>query len=405
MNCAEAEKSFAALLDDSLDRERLREIKNHLDACSQCSEEMTGLSESQRLVKVLAPIEPPLGLTTRVMAEVRETAHRPPLWQRLMLALPTKFPLQATAVVLISVLAAYLYQKESHNGAPTRMAPPASSLETREKADALTSSASEADQLDSKLQVGPEAGAQRQKEEPSSAPEQPRSLSQSEEQNKILDQRQPSARRQDHGSPALSTSEPNEKSLSGDQAASARLEQSLSSGAAPTKGVPPRASLQGDGTALSNPTPAVKPPASDDLREKQARSSVDGLSFAPAPASDHELKLRVKEPARDDKNTSVLPHLERFQAEPQLSKSPANLKDLDQARRRAVETGQPQTVWATIPPGQYDRFKSELAGLGNIESELPPAPEKEALSKSSDQLRIKLIILPPLPRPEAPSSR
>ena len=116
MNCVEAEKISAALLDDSLDHERLREIKDHLNACSRCSEELTGLAESQLLVQGLPPVEPPLGFTTRVMAEVRETAHRPTLWQRLFLSLPTKLPLHATAVVLISVLAAYLYQKESRHG-------------------------------------------------------------------------------------------------------------------------------------------------------------------------------------------------------------------------------------------------------------------------------------------------
>ncbi|MCE3243244.1 MAG: hypothetical protein K0Q83_3751, partial [Deltaproteobacteria bacterium] len=43
---------------------------------------------------------------------------------------------------------------------------------------------------------------------------------------------------------------------------------------------------------------------------------------------------------------------------------------------------------------QYEGFKKELAGLGNIESELP-APAHKNEVKPADQLRIKLTILPP----------
>jgi hypothetical protein len=406
MNCLEAEKNFAALLDDSLDYERLREIKDHLNACSRCSEELTGLAESQRLVKGLQPVEAPLGFTTRVMAEVREIAHRPTLWQRLFLSFPTKLPLHATAVVLISVLAAYLYQKESRNGEPARTAPPASSFQSREETDRSPSSPAQAPAVESKAQVADEAGAQGRREKRSSAPEQPRPLPESEEQNKNIDGIKSGAAAmaptQDHGSPALTTQPPNEKSLSGDEAASDRLEQSLPSEEAQAKGVPPPGSLQGSDTALKDATPAVKSPASGALLEKRAAPSLDALRSAAALSPNHELTLRLKQSARDDKNTAARPQLERFQAEPQTSTSGAEFKELEQARQRAIKTGQPQTLWTTIPSGQYDRFKSELAGFGNIESELPPpAPEKEAVSKSSEQLRIKLIILPPLPLAEA----
>src|SRR5262245_31166478 len=61
----------------------------------------------------LPMVEPPLGFTNRVMARVREAAHQPSLWERLFLPFRIKIPLQATAVVLIAVLAAYIYQNES----------------------------------------------------------------------------------------------------------------------------------------------------------------------------------------------------------------------------------------------------------------------------------------------------
>ena len=112
MNCGEVQKYLADFLDKSLDNERARAIEDHLAACSRCSEEMASLAECQRLVSGLPAVELPLGFTNRVMARVREAANPPRLWERLFLPLRIKIPLQATAVVLIAVLAAYIYQKE-----------------------------------------------------------------------------------------------------------------------------------------------------------------------------------------------------------------------------------------------------------------------------------------------------
>jgi hypothetical protein len=207
MNCIEVEKSFADLLDDSLDHDRLLEIKDHLKTCSRCSEELAGLAESQRFVRSLLPVEPPLGFTTRVMAEIRETAHRPTLWQRLFLSIPTKLPLQAMGVVLITMLAAYLYQKESRHREPARTAPPASSFESREETDRLPSSPAQTSADQSKVQVTDERAAQGQRSKHAPQSEQPRSVSEPEEQSK-MEAIQPSASAtaptRDHGSPVLS---------------------------------------------------------------------------------------------------------------------------------------------------------------------------------------------------------
>src|SRR5215468_6266219 len=112
MNCAEVQKYLSDFLEKSVDNERARAIEDHLAVCSLCNEELAGLAECQRLVSSLPVVEPPLGFTSRVMARVREAEHSPSLWKRLFWPLRIKIPLQATAVVLIAVLAAYIYQKE-----------------------------------------------------------------------------------------------------------------------------------------------------------------------------------------------------------------------------------------------------------------------------------------------------
>jgi hypothetical protein len=79
-------------------------------------------------------------------------------------------------------------------------------------------------------------------------------------------------------------------------------------------------------------------------------------------------------------------------------------KKLDQARQQAIQTGQSQTVWVTISRNQYEPLKKELADLGNIQAE-SSAPDRkdDAAAKSSDRLRIKVILFPPLP--SQPSNR
>src|SRR5262245_45102708 len=112
MNCAEVQKYLSDFLEKSVDNERARAIEDHLAVCSLCNEELAGLAECQRLVSGLPIVEPPLGFTNRVMARVHEAEHPPSLWEWLFLPLRIKIPLQATAVVLIALLAAYIYQKE-----------------------------------------------------------------------------------------------------------------------------------------------------------------------------------------------------------------------------------------------------------------------------------------------------
>ena len=140
MNCAEVQKYLSDFLDKSLDNERARAIEDHLAACSRCSEEMASLAECQRLVSSLPAVELPLGFTNRVMARVREAANPPSLWERLFLPLQIKIPLQATAVVLIAVLAAYIYQKEPLQRESVVAVQPESSFREQNETDRLASS-------------------------------------------------------------------------------------------------------------------------------------------------------------------------------------------------------------------------------------------------------------------------
>ena len=392
MNCVEARKYFADLLDHSRD-ERLRKVNDHVTACTRCTEELAVLAACHRLVAALPPVEAPLGFTARVMAEVRDTAHRSNLWQRLFLPLQVKLPLQAMAVIMISVLAVFIYQKESGLRESATTAPPRSRVQKQEKADKLPPVDGRERALKSEAENGDESGAQERGVTRSSQTEQPPLLAEPEEQSNIGGV-QPGARKAAPPpasvNPAkVAPSKSKEESSPADETGSVRQEQSLRLGGAQAKGVPSSAPLRDS-------------PSSAGLEEKRAASSLDALSSSAAVFFDRELILRLTQPARDDKSTAAPSELERSQAGP--SPSPAQFKELDQGRRRAIEMGQPQTVWTMINASQYDGFKKELAGLGNIESELP-APAHKNEVKPADQLRIKLIILPPLSSANSPSSR
>jgi len=412
MNCAEVQKYLSDFLDKGLDDERVRAIEDHLATCSLCSEELAGLAECQRLVSGLPMVEPPLDFTSQVMARVREAAYPPSLWERLFLPFRIKIPLQATAVVLIALLAGYIYQNEPLQHEPLVTFQYENSNRDPNKTDSFVPSSAQAPTAPSKSKEPAK------KTEPpiqgfkdSAQLKSPESSPKLDEQDKGVAGVQPSApeiaRPQDQvRSPATLGSAPlQEKSLVASEIASRGQEQSSSSQELQAKGAlapappPERQILSKDAAS------AAKSSFSPQARERSAAPSLDSLSSGTvmrmADPSDHELTIRLKEPLRHDTPGEA-------QAERRSSISAEESKILDQARERAVQSGRPQSVVVATPRGQYELFKKELADLGNIEIETPER-KNDAGAKSSDQLRIKLTILPPLssmnPLPSQPASR
>ncbi len=406
MNCLEARKYFANLLDHSSD-ERLRKVNDHLAACARCRQELAAVAACRRLVSALPPVEPPAGFTSRVMAEVRDTAHRSNLWQRLFSPLQLKLPLQATAVVLIGVLAVFIYQKEAgHRQSTTTTITPPNGLQKQAEADKLPPSDRRARALKTDAENAQEAGAQKPGVKGLPQTEQPRSPAEPAEQAiGGIQPGAPPAGPADGTGRSLAPSKLEKQSSAAGDVASPRREQLSPFNAH----APPAATAvpQDKHTDHKDTASARDPSSSAAPAEKRPSSSLDalksgrtGLAF---PAG-RELTLRLKGPARGDETAAAPLELERPQIEPRPSPVEGEFKDLDQARQRAIATDQPQSIWVTIRSGQYEGFKKELAGLGNVESELP-APAHKNEVKPADQLRIKVTILPPLSSADSPSSR
>jgi hypothetical protein len=112
MECNEAQELISEYIDKRLDPKTTETINGHLSACSNCRVKAERLSQTNRLFASLPQVEPPVGFTTRLMAHVQEEAAKPNLWKWLSLPFQIGVPLQATAVVLVAVVAVFLYQKE-----------------------------------------------------------------------------------------------------------------------------------------------------------------------------------------------------------------------------------------------------------------------------------------------------
>jgi len=416
MNCEEVQKQLSDLLDKSLDIERAQEIQDHLAACSPCSAEMASLAEYQQLVSNLPAIEPPVGFTAGVMAKVREAVQPPTLWERLFLPLQIKIPLQATAVVLIASLAAYIYQKEPLQRESVVSIQPERSFRKPKEADKLAPSIAQAPRADSKTEVTEQAKLRVQefKDSAQLKKSQPPPNFSPEEQNKRIAGSQPGATgtvlSQDQvRSPAtLSPTPLQEKSPAANDAASPRLEQSSPPVEVQAKGalapVPPPENASKDAAA------AEKPLLPTEARRRSATTSLNafrsGTVVGVALPADHELAIRLKTSGRDDKAVADRLASGGAETERRSLTSEEEAKNLEQARQQAIQTGQSQTVWVTIARNQYEPFKKELADMGSIEVEaFTPNSKNDAIAKSSDKLRIKVTILPPLPVPSQPSGR
>jgi len=109
--CEEIQAWLSDYLEGTLESGRHRVVEDHLYLCPNCQAVADDLAESIKSVASLPSVDPPPGFTQKVMAQVREDAVGPSVWERIFQPLSIKIPIHATAVVLVGVLAVYLYQK------------------------------------------------------------------------------------------------------------------------------------------------------------------------------------------------------------------------------------------------------------------------------------------------------
>jgi len=101
-------------------------IETHLKTCLQCSGALEELRKTIEHVKTIEEIDPPAWMTQKIMAKVRaEAAEKKTVFKRLFFPLAIKLPVQALAVLFLTITAYYVYQNinpADRYAEPTRVA-------------------------------------------------------------------------------------------------------------------------------------------------------------------------------------------------------------------------------------------------------------------------------------------
>jgi len=98
-------------LDGSVTAQDKAEIEDHLKTCPECENALNELRKAIEQIKSIEEIDPPAWITQKIMAKVRIVAEeKKSLFQRLFFPLSIKVPIQAVAVVFLTITAFYIYR-------------------------------------------------------------------------------------------------------------------------------------------------------------------------------------------------------------------------------------------------------------------------------------------------------
>jgi hypothetical protein len=123
MEHTEIRRKLSAYLDNAVSAEEKEEIKRHLGSCGNCRGALADLEWTIEHLKRLPEVEPPPWLTAKIMAKVRDSsAPQTSLWRRLFFPLRVKLPLEAVALIFLSVTGYYLVRTVGPQG--PQIAPP-----------------------------------------------------------------------------------------------------------------------------------------------------------------------------------------------------------------------------------------------------------------------------------------
>lgn len=354
MNCHEAQIQISEYLDGELDPLRKKSIESHLLTCPVCRAEADGLADCVRQIAQLPWVEPPLGFTQRVMAHARALEVEPSLWQKIISPVRFSLPLQASAAVVIAVLAVVIYRNESPlkndpsaPSLPTAIAPVTDQANTHKETPARTTAA----------KSKPDSERLRLAEKPAA----------------------PSA-------PAISTSK--------DSAAQAAGKAEVASAVGELRDLPHRPPIQAQEIATG----------SENLRQDSNPFDLGPSFSAPfraGPFAPERVLSPLSEPSAD---VEFVVHRRESGA-----KKAGESRRVEASRaplaKQSSESAAPQpnslteVKWFTVPAERYDQFKKELAAEATIDSERPIGSMTNDLSAPSNRdLLIKVIVLTPLER-------
>ncbi|MFQ5847640.1 MAG: zf-HC2 domain-containing protein [Candidatus Methylomirabilales bacterium] len=112
MRCEDIQGRLSAYLEDELEPAARRAVEDHVQKCTGCRTELTLLRQTVSALQSLEEIDVPPRLTAAIQAGVSARGHS--RWRkvasRVFFPLHIKLPLEAVAVLLISLGAVYLFR-------------------------------------------------------------------------------------------------------------------------------------------------------------------------------------------------------------------------------------------------------------------------------------------------------
>ena len=110
MTCHEARELFSVLVDEVLGADERGALDAHLATCADCGRELQRFRDTVALLRAVEPARAPAGFVDRVLEAARPTPW-PRRWLRaLFLPWPLKLPIEAAAIVLVTVGVVYVFR-------------------------------------------------------------------------------------------------------------------------------------------------------------------------------------------------------------------------------------------------------------------------------------------------------
>ena len=111
MNYHETRDWLSPYVDEALSADERARIDAHLQDCTECRGELDRFRQTLTLLQQLDRPRAPVGFVDRVLAQARPLPWYRRWLARVFLPLPVKLPIEAAALVMLSIGAVYLFQR------------------------------------------------------------------------------------------------------------------------------------------------------------------------------------------------------------------------------------------------------------------------------------------------------
>jgi hypothetical protein len=165
MNCQEVRELCSEYVDHRLSPMKIALFEEHLKACLSCSQAVEGMRKTVSLIGSLDEIDASLDFLTQVHRKIKRGNRKGHPWAWFLEPMRVKVPLELAALLVVSVIGLYLYQKSPEVAKERVLQGPADSLPVGRDHKAQVSSAKEREKQRGSYEIAKKKSEPRVKEE------------------------------------------------------------------------------------------------------------------------------------------------------------------------------------------------------------------------------------------------